>query len=292
MLGVCVCAPLADGLAKLLGQRMPLGQMIALRFLLQAVLLGGLALSMGIPLALPRRILGMTVVRTVLHVGGVGAMFLSLRHLPLADAVAIAFVAPFFLLLLGKLLLGETVGPRRAISCAVGFAGTLLVVQPSFVEVGAAAFLPMAAAAFFALFMLATRSVARDADPIALMAVSGAMAAVLGPALLVAHAFGLPETELAGAPAADWALLLLLGVVGSVTHLLIVWSLRFAPAATQPMQYLEIPVATLIGYLMFDELPNALAAVGIAVTVAAGLHVVRHESRDARRRPLPISEEV
>ena len=64
-------------------------------------------------------------------------------------------------------------------------------------------------------------------------------------------------------------------------------SLRYAPAATRaPMQYLEIPFATLIGWLIWTDLPDGLAAVGIAITVASGLYIVARErnlSRDAAR---------
>jgi drug/metabolite transporter (DMT)-like permease len=63
-----------------------------------------------------------------------------------------------------------------------------------------------------------------------------------------------------------------------VAHLVMTWSLRFAPAATlAPMQYLEIPFATLIGRVVFDALPNGLAAAGILVTIAAGLYVIHRE---------------
>ena len=61
-------------------------------------------------------------------------MFTALQYLPLADAIAIAFVMPFIMLLLGKYVLDEEVGSRRLIACAVGFAGTLMVIQPSFVD--------------------------------------------------------------------------------------------------------------------------------------------------------------
>ena len=61
------------------------------------------------------------------------------------------------------------------------------------------------------------------------------------------------------------------------------WSLRFAPSATlAPIQYLEIPFATLIGYLVFGDLPNRIAALGIAVTIAAGLYVLHRERRASR----------
>ena len=126
----------------------------------------------------------------------------------------------------------------------------------------------------FALFMLVTRQIARDADPLALQAASGAMASVL---LLPPPRRGWPGP----APVAlrrRLALLLVLGVLGTVAHLLMTWSLRFAPSATlAPMQYLEIPFATLLGWLVFGDLPDGLAAVGIAVTIAAGLYVIHRE---------------
>ena len=82
----------------------------------------------------------------------------------------------------------------------------------------------------------------------------------------------------------EWLLLLLVGVIGTVAHLLMTWSLRFAPSATvAPMQYLEIPVATVVGLLLFGELPDGMAAFGIGLTVAAGVFVILREQATARR---------
>ena len=90
---------------------------------------------------------------------------------------------PFILLLLGRFVLGEEVGPHRLAACAVGFVGTLMVVQPSFAAVGAPALLPLLVAVLFSLFMLVTRRIARDADPVVLQAASGLVAtAILAPA--------------------------------------------------------------------------------------------------------------
>jgi len=75
-----------------------------------------------------------------------------------------------------------------------------------------------------------------------------------------------------------------IGVLGTTAHLLITWSLRYAPASTlASMQYLEIPVATLFGWMIFDQLPNTLASIGIAVTVSAGLYVILRERIAARQ---------
>ncbi|MCV2887135.1 DMT family transporter [Ruegeria aquimaris] len=284
MLGFCVLAPMGDALAKLLGGTMPTMQLLLVRFAIQALVLIPLVQATGRPWQLRGRLLRLTALRTALHITGIWAMFTALRYLPLADAIAIAFVMPFIMLLLGKYVLGEEVGPRRLGACIVGFVGTLLVIQPSFAEVGLPALLPLVVAVVFALFMLVTRQLAKDTDPIALQAVSGVMACVvLTPVLLIGHAAGVEALTLVTASGTTLWLLLAIGVLGTAAHLLMTWSLRYAPSATlAPMQYLEIPVATAIGWLIFRDLPNGLAALGILITMAAGLYVILREQATAR----------
>ena len=258
MLGFCVLAPLGDGIAKLLGETMAILQILIARFAVQAVVLAPLVWAQSKSLRFSRRIWRLTVQRTVLHIIGIGAMFTSLRYLPLADAIAIAFVMPFIMLLLGRFILGEQVGPHRLAACAVGFVGTLLVIQPNFVDVGAAALLPLLVAVVFALFMLTTRQMAKEVDPVTLQAGSGTMAtAMLLIGLYIASVFNSPSATLA------------------------------------PMQYLEIPFATLIGLFLFRDLPDGLAAIGIAITISAGLYIIMRERRLDRqatrslRQPTP-----
>jgi drug/metabolite transporter (DMT)-like permease len=292
MLGFCVLAPVGDGLAKLLGATIPILQLVAVRFVVQGTALLPFMATGGRRFAMTRRVLSLTVLRTLLHIAGLGCMFLSLRYLPLADAIAIAFVMPFIMLLLGWFFLGEAVGSRRIAACAVGFAGTLMVVQPSFAAVGAPALLPLAVAVIFAFFMLVTRALAREVDPISLQCVSGLMAsALLVPVLFLLEGSGLPLAGPVMPESREIWLLILLGVIGMKAHLLLTWSLRFAPTSTvAPMQYLEIPFATAIGFAMFGDFPNGLALAGIAVTMAAGLYIIWREqalSRSAPTTPAP-----
>lgn len=287
MLGFCVLAPLGDGIAKLLGETMAILQILLARFAVQAVALFPLVWAQAKPVRFSRRIWRLTIQRTLLHIIGIGAMFTSLRYLPLADAIAIAFVMPFIMLLLGKFVLNETVGPHRLAACVVGFIGTLLVIQPNFADVGAAALLPLLVAVVFALFMLTTRQLAKDVDPVTLQAVSGALATVILLAVFfITQATGHAIADMVWDNPVSVSLLILTGVIGTVAHLLMTWSLRFAPAATlAPMQYLEIPFATVIGYLLFRDLPDGLAAVGIAITIGAGLYVIARERRLGRQAP-------
>ena len=133
--------------------------------------------------------------------------------------------------------------------------------------------------------MLVTRQIAKEVDPISLQGVSG----IVGTAGLAALLLVFQNTEiepliLVTPSGSEWVLLALLGILGTMAHLLMTWSLRFAPSATlAPMQYLEIPIATLIGWLIFRDLPNTLASLGIAITIGAGLYVIHRERVTAMR---------
>ena len=287
MLGFCILAPMGDAVAKLLGERMPLGVVLFARFAIQALILLPFLIWGGRAWRMSGKVLSISVLRTVLHIFGIGLMFAALKVLPLADAVAIVFVMPMVLLLFGWLFLHETVGPRRVVAVVAGFVGTLMVIQPAFADVGWAAFLPLGVAVNFAVFILLTRRIAAVTDPIGLQAVSGGMATVLLLPVLFLHG---QVAGLDAAPLLDWGLLAGIGIVGSLSHLLMVWSLRHAPAATlAPMQYLEIPIAVLIGVVLWNERPDGLAAIGIAVTCAAGLWIIWLERQsEARKARMPV----
>ncbi|MDH5797253.1 MAG: DMT family transporter, partial [Paracoccaceae bacterium] len=189
MLGFCVLAPLGDSIAKILGASMDILHLLVVRFAFQALILVPLLWLTGRKIVTNARITRITALRTVLHIIGIGTMFTSLKYLPIADAIAIAFVMPFIMLLLGKYVLGEEVGPHRLAAATVGFAGTLLVIQPNFANVGLPALLPLIVAVVFALFMLVTRTIAKEVDAVSLQAQSGLMAfAMLLPVGMIAGA--------------------------------------------------------------------------------------------------------
>jgi drug/metabolite transporter (DMT)-like permease len=294
MLGFCVVAPMGDALAKILSDKVALGQLLFVRFAVQATVLIPIIALTGRIWRMSQRVFLLTLLRTLMHIVGIGMMVSALYYLPLADAIAIAFVMPFIMLLLGHYVLGEEVGMRRMIACAVGFLGTLLVIQPSFQEVGWPALLPMGVAINFALFMLVTRKIAKETDPIGLQAVSGVIAVVLmTPVLLLVPGSAVPmlawDTVL---PSDTWTLLIAIGLSGTLAHLLMTWSLRYAPSATlAPMQYLEIPIATIIGFAVFGDLPNGMASVGIVIIMASGLYIVfREQAMNRQPEPVPVAD--
>ncbi len=279
MLGFCATAPLGDAVAKLLTGVVPLLQLLLVRFAMQGLLLAPFLIRQR-P-ALTPRLLVHIAWRTLLHMIGIGTMFTALFYLPLADAIAIAFVLPFIMLLIGKFVLSEAVGSRRLAACVVGFSGTLMVIQPSFVEVGIPAVLPALVAFIFALFILSTRRLSRQIDAVSLQAISGLMALAAFFVLMLVP--GVAGQMLAPLSTESAMLLFTVGLIGTGAHLLMTWALRYAPSATlAPLQYMEIPFATLIGWLIFRDLPDGLALLGIVVTMSAGLYIVHRERIDAR----------
>jgi len=225
MLGFCATAPLGDAVAKLLTGVVPLLQLLLVRFAMQGLLLTPFLLRRR-PELTPR-LLAHIAWRTLLHMIGIGTMFTALFYLPLADAIAIAFVLPFIMLLIGKFVLNEAVGSRRLAACVVGFSGTLMVIQPSFIEVGMPAVLPALVAFIFALFVLSTRRLSRQIDAVSLQAVSGLMALVAFLALMLVP--GVAGQMLAPVAAESAVLLFAVGVTGTGAHLLMTWALRYAP---------------------------------------------------------------
>ncbi|KIT15883.1 DMT family transporter [Jannaschia aquimarina] len=278
MLGFCVTAPLSDALSKIAADDFPVLQLVLIRFAVQVAILVPLVAILRDGFAMSPTGWLLTAIRSALQIAGIFLMVTGLTYLPLADAIAIAFVMPFILLLMGYLLMGEEVGPRRLIACAVGFCGTLMVMQPAFEEVGWAVLYPLAVAFVFAAFMLVTRRLGREVGALPMQANSGLIAVA---ALGVFYAAAPASPALTLAPmAGHLPLLAAMGVLGTVGHLMMTWSLRHAPASTlAPMQYLEIPVAALIGLWLFGDWPNGLAMAGIAVTIATGLYILWREAR-------------
>ena len=162
-----------------------------------------------------------------------------------------------------------------------------MIIQPSFAAVGWPALLPLLVALLFASLVLMTRQIAKDYDPICLQAASGLTSTVMLLFLWLAfHDLGMADMQITRVTGLQTVCLVLIGLFGTLSHLSMNYAVRFAPSATlAPMQYIELPIATSIGWLIFGELPNGLAALGITLSVASGLAVIYFEHRAVNRKP-------
>lgn len=285
MLGFCVTAPLLDVAAKLASASVPVGQITATRFIVQCVLMAPVVWIMGLSLHVARGQWLALVFRAVLLFVSTFCFIAAIRVMPLADALAIVFVAPFIVLLVGKFYLGEDVGPRRVGAAVVGFVGVLFVIQPSFSAFGAVALFPLGTAVGFALYILVTRGLSRHVHPVTLQFYTGLIASVLClPVMALADGSGVDLIDPVWPEGVAWLWLFGVGFFATVSHMMMTYALSLAPSATlAPLQYLELPVATLLGYLVFGDFPNSLTLTGIAIIIGAGLYMIHRERVTARQ---------
>lgn len=285
MLGFCITAPLLDVAAKLASSSVPVGQITAARFIVQCVLMVPVIVIMRLSLRVARRQWLTLVARALFLLFATFCFVTAISVMPLADALAIVFIAPFIVLLFGKFYLGEEVGPRRVGACFVGFVGVLFVIQPSFAAFGAVALIPLGTAVSFAFYILVTRGLSRRIHPVTLQFHTGLIASLFCiPILFLAQGSGSEYFDPVWPSGIAWLWLFSAGFFASISHMMMTYALSLAPSATlAPLQYFELPVATLFGYLVFNDFPNTLSLIGIVIIIGAGLYMIHRERVTARQ---------
>ncbi len=190
----------------------------------------------------------------------------ALRYVPLADAVAASFIAPFLVTMLGAMVLGEKVGIKRWSAIVVGFIGALIIVRPGMGVIHPAVLLVLLAAFFYALRQVVGRLLS-DTDAtittIAYTAIAGSF--VISVPLLFVWQWP-PDYSI-------WLILLALAITGALGEILIIKALEITEASVlAPTHYTLIIWATLYGYLIFNQLPDIWTLVGTGIIVAAGIY--------------------
>lgn len=285
MLAFCALAPLLDVAAKLAAEGgVPVGQITFARFAVQAALMLPVMWIMGLRLGLTPRALAYTCLRALFLLVSTFAFVSGIEVMPIADALAIVFVEPFILLILGHFIFGDQVGPRRIAACVVGLGGALLVIQPSLAAFGVVALWPLATAFLFAFYMLVTRAMSAWMHPVAMQfhtSWTGLLMCL--PVLVLADGSGIPSLDPIWPEGWNWLWLFGVGFWAAVSHMCMTYALKYAPSATlAPLHYSEIITAVILGYLIFGDFPNAMTWTGILVIVSSGLYIIHRERLQAR----------
>lgn len=289
MVAFAAIAPIMDAFAKATPTEIPVTQILAARFGIQMLILIPLAIALGLGDRPGAKDMLLHLARGAFLLAATGCFFTAVRFMPIANAIAIFFVEPFILTILGGLFLKEAVGWRRLTACAVGFGGALLVIRPSFSDLGLVTLLPLCTAFLFAGYMLLTRSMSQRLHPLTLQAHTALAAALLIiPPLVVMDGSGATLWDPVWPTGLAVWTLMGVGLVATVSHLFITYALRFAPAGTvAPLQYLEIVGATVVGYIAFGDFPQPLTWMGIAIIVASGIYVFARERSLGRKTDRP-----
>ena len=221
---------------------------------------------------------GLVLLRALCLVVATVTMLLALRTMPVAETVAIIYITPVLLMLASGPVLGERVPPVGWICAALGFAGVLLIARPGSGLDPWGVTLCLMNAVLGAAYHLLTRVLTRTETTMALLFHT----ALVGTILSVIPTLVLGVQELP--KVADAMMILAYGTLATVGHLLLTSAYREAPAATlAPVNYLHIAFATLLGWLVFAQIPDALGFAGMALIAISGLIAAWRASRPPAR---------
>jgi drug/metabolite transporter (DMT)-like permease len=263
--------PFMNAAVKLLSARYPIAEIVWARFTGHLIIM----LIVFLPhyrwsLVLPKRPV-VQIGRSLLMLASNTVFVMAIGRVPLATASAIGFTSPLIVTALSVPLLHESVGWRRWSAVLVGFAGALIVIRPGTGLHDPAVLLLLVSAFAYALYQIATRWVGRY-DNAATGIVFAALIGSLAMSFVLPFVFVMPRTLF------DAALFLCLGVFGGVGHYLIIRAFQLGPAAVMaPLGYVELIGTATLGYLIFDNFPDAWTWMGALVIIASGIYIAFRE---------------
>jgi drug/metabolite transporter (DMT)-like permease len=232
------------------------------------------------------------IVRAVLLAMTSALAWTGVQKLPVAEFTAINMLGPLLVTLLAATMLRERVSMPRWLLVAGGFAGALIVVRPGSGLYGAAVVYPLASALSFAAFQVLTSRYSALENPLTTHFYTGLFGSVILTPMLLASGIDLAALG-ARIDATATALLLAVALFGTLGHLMLIFALGFAPAATlMPFLYTQIAVAAVLGWLLFSHVPDGWAFAGMGVIAVCGAASAWLNLRDSRRASSPVAADT
>ncbi len=231
----------------------------------------------------------MHMARAFLLVASIAALYVALVHLPIAEATAISFTSPLFMVALAALLLGEPVDRHRWGAVIVGLSGVLVIVRPGGEFAHWSALMPLVTAVTMALFQIATRALAASERTFTMLFFTG-LGGLFWCSLAVPFFWRPLE-------AADYGVFMALGAFGVAAHLCLIGAFQRAEASTlAPFNYTKMVWVAVGGWLVFGDSPGVATWLGSLIIIASTLYVLRRERRGAaggqsngrKSRPPPL----
>lgn len=277
MLAAMVFITTNEAFVKAVTAELPTGQLIALRATIGLILILPVAYWFGALKPVPAMWSWPFAVQVLAEVAVAACYIAALAHLPLASLGAIVQITPLISMAASALVLGERVGWRRWMAAGIGFAGVMLIVKPGTDSFHWAAIGGLATAAFLAMRDIATRALPA-AVPTLLVIVASSVALII---------YGVSR-----APFETWiwpsdgALVRLFfsAVFILCFYALIIRAFRLGEVSVvAPFRYTKVLWALLLGYLMFQEWPDAWSLFGMMIVLGSGVYIFFRETRLAAR---------
>jgi drug/metabolite transporter (DMT)-like permease len=233
--------------------------------------------------ALPTNRLGLHLMRGAALLGSSLLFISGLRFLPIAEASATAFVSPLFVTALSIIFLSESVGLRRWLATAIGLLGVLIILRPGSSAFHPASVFPLVSAFCWALTLIMTRMLSGKERAITTMTYSSiAGFAILS--ALVPLVWITPTWH-------DIFFGVVIGLTSTAGQWIVVLAFRYADASVlAPFSYTQLLWVSILGFLIFGEVPDVWTVTGAAFNVASGLYTA-HRERVRRSQLLELAAE-
>lgn len=277
MLATGLCFVAVTGIVHHLGTGLPAVQAAFIRFLFGIVFVAPTlipVLRMGIPRPTWRLALG----RGALHLLAVTLWFHAMARVPVAEVTAIGYLNPIVVTLGAALFLGERLAMRRIVAIGVALLGALIVLRPGFREITPGHLAQLGAATSFGLsYLLAKRLTSLLPASVVVGLLSLIVTAGLAPFALAVWVPPTPQQV---------AWLGVVAIFATLGHYTMTRAFAAAPmAVTQPVTFLQLVWASILGATVFDEAIDPMVILGGAMIIGAISYITWRESR-IRRRPV------
>jgi drug/metabolite transporter (DMT)-like permease len=265
-----------DTIVKLVGESLPVGEIVAVRGLFAMLILGVICAGQGLLQDLPAMANRPLLLRSAFDVISTIAFVTALMHMPIANLTSVMQAVPLAVVLLSALFLGERAGWQRMAAITGGFIGVMMIVKPSVSSFDSFQLLALVIVFFVAVRDILTKRIPARI-PTFVVAFANAGFVMLGGALLaLVQGVQWPQAWQAG-------LLALAACFLSAGYLLMVATLRVGGlAATAPFRYSVMVFSIFSGIVVFGEFPDRIAMLGMALIVVSGLYAAHREARLAR----------
>lgn len=277
----CLC--MLDASGKWVMQiGVPLLVLCFARYLVHFFLVLGIVLSRRDNTLFVSKFPRLQCLRGLVMLGATITLFTALSYLPQAEATAIAFMAPLIMLAVAPFVLKEPARRSRWVAAACGFVGVLIVVRPQADLPLTGVLCGLLTALLFAAQHLITRLVARD-DAMTTLLWSGAVG-TLGFGVMMPFVIPVAWPVMQQIGTFEWCVMLSTGLSGGLGQLLQISAYRRAPASTlAPFIYLQIVVASIVGWLIWGVFPDRVTWLGIGIIAMSGVTGSLFEWRMRRR---------
>jgi drug/metabolite transporter (DMT)-like permease len=272
----------SDVTSKYLSATLPSAEIAWIRFLVFALIMFPAMLPASPLYALQTKRLGLQIIRGVALLASSLFFISGLRFLPMAEASATSFISPLFVTALSIVFLGESVGIRRWLATAVGLIGVLIVLRPGSGAFHPAAFFPIVSALAWACTLVMTRMMSGTERAVTTMTYS-AIAGVCILFALVPLVWVQPSWH-------DIFFGIVIGIASTAGQWIVVLAFRYADASVlAPFSYTQLLWVSILGFLVFGEVPDVWTVTGAGFIVASGLYTAHRER--LRRSELLVQAE-